>query len=229
MPEALAIAVVVPVLDEAGELAARLPGLLCLEADELVVVDGGSHDGTLHILQQAGIRYVSGKPGRAHQMNAGVAATKSEVIVFLHIDTLITSSDLLHVKAAMQKPGIVGGRFDVRLTGKHPMFRVIETMINLRSRLSRISTGDQGIFVHRDVFERMGGFPDQPLMEDIEFSRRLKREGKIICLTQKLVNSSRRWEKHGLIRTILLMWKLRLLYRLGVPVERLATMYRPVR
>jgi len=223
------IAVVVPVLDEAAELARRASELLSLNADELVVVDGGSTDGTLQILQQAGIRYVSGKPGRASQMNAGASATKSEVIVFLHIDTFISSSDLLHAKAVMQEPGTVGGRFDIRLTGKHPMFRVIEVLINFRSRLSRISSGDQAMFVRRDVFERMGGFPDQPLMEDIEFSRRLKRQGKVICLKEKAVTSSRRWEKHGLIRTILLMWKLRLLYRLGVPVERLAAMYRPVR
>jgi len=229
LPDALSIAVVVPVLNEAGELVRRLPQLLSLNADELMIVDGGSTDKSLQLLQRAGVEVISGKPGRAAQMNAGASESKSDIILFLHIDTDCASSNLLAIKSDMQDAAAVGGRFDVHLSGHHPMFRIIGFFINLRSRLTRISSGDQAMFVRRDVFERMGGFSDIPLMEDIEFSRRLKRQGKIICLRQKVITSSRRWEKHGIGRTILLMWKLRLLHWLGLPAEKLAEMYRQAR
>jgi len=126
----------------------------------------------------------------------------------------------------MRDERVVGGRFDVRLSGRQPAFRVIEFFINLRSRLTRIATGDQAIFVRRSVFERLGGFPEQPLMEDVEFSRRLKREGRIACLRERVVTSSRRWERHGIARTVWLMWSLRLGYWLGADPERLRRWYR---
>jgi len=125
----------------------------------------------------------------------------------------------------MLNPSVVGGRFDVRLSGRHPAFRVIEFFINWRSRLTRISTGDQAMFVRRNVFERLGGFPQWPLMEDVEFSRRLKREGQIACLHRRVLTSSRRWEKHGIVHTVLLMWWLRLRYWLGANPETLKRHY----
>lgn len=129
----------------------------------------------------------------------------------------------------MRDESTVGGCFALRLSGSHPAFRIIEWFINVRSRLTRISTGDQCQFVRRDLFEVMGGFPEQPLMEDVEFARRLKRAGRIACLRDKVTTSSRRWEQHGILRTMLLMWKLRLLYWLGVAPERLAANYRDAR
>ncbi|MES0372581.1 MAG: TIGR04283 family arsenosugar biosynthesis glycosyltransferase, partial [Mariprofundaceae bacterium] len=173
--------------------------------------------------------YSKSRSGRAQQMNRGAELCHSEVLLFLHADTEMNAASLDSVRDVMQKTYVAGGRFDVTLTGSRPLFRVIEFMINLRSRMSKISTGDQSMFVRRDLFESVGGFPNQPLMEDIELSKRLKREGSIACLRDSVITSSRRWEQHGLMRTILLMWKLRLLYWAGVSPERLEKMYRHAR
>jgi len=162
-------------------------------------------------------------------MNAGAAESSADILLFIHVDTELNSSHIEDIKAAMRDPIVVGGRFDVRLSGLHPAFRMIEIMMNLRSRLTKISTGDQAIFVRREVFDNIGGFPDQPLMEDIEFSRLLKKKGEIACLQRKIVTSSRRWEKYGIVRTVILMWRLRLLYWLGVSPARLAATYREAR
>jgi len=162
-------------------------------------------------------------------MNAGASTCVSDIFLFIHSDTEINSCCIESMMAVMQRSETVGGRFDLCLSGRHPALRMIEWFINLRSRLSGISTGDQGIFVRRSAFEHLGGFPDIPLMEDIAFSRRLKRYGHIACLRQRVTTSSRRWEQHGIYNTILLMWRLRLLYWLGVPAERLAEMYREAR
>lgn len=225
----LSLAIVVPVFNEEAVLPEWIVKAQQWGADELIVVDGGSTDHTCRLLADSHIRWISSILGRAAQMNAGFQECKSDIILFIHSDTIINSSHLLAVKQAMQDKSVVGGRFDVRLSGDGFAFRVIAYFINLRSRLSGISTGDQCQFVRRSVFERMGGFPEQALMEDIEFSKRLKRYGKIACLRQKVVTSSRRWESHGIIRTVLLMWKLRFLYWLGVSPEKLAQAYRQAR
>lgn len=207
----------------------------CLErlrscgADELLLVDGNSGDGSRDLLEQSGLGWLDSPAGRASQMNAGAAAASSDILLFLHADTVFDSRHLAAVCQAMRDPAMAGGRFDVRLSGMHPAFRVIEYFINLRSRLTRISTGDQAMFVRRDVFETLGGFADIPLMEDVEFSRRLKRGGRIACLRTRVTTSSRRWERNGIARTMLLMWKIRLLFWLGVPSVRLAAMYRDAR
>jgi len=219
------VAVVIPVLNE----LAQLPRLLdrCREwmADEVILVDGGSTDGSLELLQKSGVRWLATRRGRATQMNTGASQLNSDIILFLHVDTTISSSNILAIGKAMQEPEIVGGRFDVRLSGANPAFRIIEFFINWRSRITRISTGDQAIFVRRTVFDRLGGFPDQPLMEDVEFSKRLKHAGRIKCLREKVVTSSRRWERDGILRTVILMWWLRLCYRLGADPARLKRSY----
>lgn len=214
-----------PLLNEADCLPGTIQRLADLKVDELVFVDGGSSDGSGDLLRQAGVSFFISEPGRAKQMNLGAAKIQSDILLFLHIDTDINSSDLSAVKEAMQDKNTVAGRFNVRLSGNRLAFRVIEFFINWRSRLSKISSGDQAMFVRREVFERLGGFPDQALMEDIGLSKRLKKQGKITCLRRKVVTSSRRWEQHGIMRTVLLMWKLRFLYWLGIPADRLAAQY----
>jgi len=223
------IAVIVPVFNEAHRLQERLQHCIDLQADELIVVDGGSTDATPAILSQSGVTWLTSDAGRAAQMNAGATACKSEIIIFIHIDTVVSECSLSAVKRAMLQPDSVGGRFDVRLSGHHIVFRWIELMINLRSRFTKISTGDQCQFVSRDVFEAMGGFARVPLLEDVEFSKRLKKLGRIACLRQQVTTSSRRWQQHGIASTVWLMWKIRLLYWLGVSPEKLAKLYRDAR
>ncbi len=223
------IAIVVPLLNEAKSLPQLLQQLDGLNADEVVLVDGGSEDGSLELLGHSPFRWLQSDRGRAVQMNAGASICQSETVLFLHADTEINAAAVAAARDAMADSEVVGGRFDLKLSGTHPMLRLIEQMINLRSRFTKISTGDQAMFVRRDIFEGLGGFSDQPLMEDIEFSRRLKQQGRVICLRDKVTTSSRRWEKSGIFRTILLMWKLRFLYWAGVSPERLAAMYRDAR
>lgn len=226
----LSVAVVIPVLNEGKVLMQSVAQFKSLaEEDDLIFCDGGSEDETCDFLQQHGLNYCQSSRGRALQMNAGAASSKSDVLLFIHADTMISTSDIAMVKKAMLDISVVGGRFDVRLSGKAFAFRIIEFMINLRSRMTGVSTGDQCQFVRRSVFEKMGGFPEQALMEDIEFSKQLKRYGKVASLKNKVSTSSRRWEKHGIVKTVMLMWKLRFLYWLGIPAEKLAGIYYNVR
>jgi rSAM/selenodomain-associated transferase 2 len=225
----ITIAVVVPILNEAKSLPELLQMLETLKADEVMMVDGGSTDGSDQLLISSRFKWIKSEPGRALQMNSGAGRCQSDVLLFLHADTEMPFDALTHLRDAMQNLNIVGGRFDVRLSGTRPAFRMIEWFINIRSRLTRISTGDQCQFVRRDIFELMNGFPNQPLMEDVEFSKRLKQRGRVACLRDKVTTSSRRWEQFGMIRTIVLMWKLRFLYWAGVSSERLARIYRDAR
>jgi len=221
----LSVAAIVPVLNEAALLPGAIERFRHIGVDELVYADGGSTDSTREQLQAAGVRWVSSRPGRSAQMNRGAVECVSDILLFIHVDTSVSSSHIEAVLESMRDRRMAGGRFDVQLSGTHPAFRIIESMINMRSRLSRISTGDQAMFVRRNIFERLGGFPDQPLLEDVAFSRRLKRAGQIACLRQRVETSSRRWEECGIVRTILLMWWLRLRFWLGADPARLWQLY----
>ncbi len=223
------VAIVVPLLNEAKSLSQLFQLLDGLDADEIVLVDGGSEDGSLELLGKSPFRWLQSKKGRAVQMNAGASICQSETVLFLHADTEIDAVAIASARDTMADSEVVGGRFDLKLSGRHPMLRLIEQMINLRSRFTKISSGDQAMFVRRKLFEKLGGFSDQPLMEDIEFSRRLKQQGRVACLHDRVTTSSRRWEQFGIFRTILLMWKLRFLYWAGVSPERLAKIYRDAR
>lgn len=220
------ISIILPTLDEAQHIAATLAPLQAMRGrgHEVIVVDGGSGDATVAQAAPLADQVLTGARGRARQMNAGAQAARGEVLWFLHADTLAPShADTLLLDALATH---AWGRFDVRLSGRAPLLRLVEYLMNLRSRLSGIATGDQGLFVRRDAFDAVGGFPDQALMEDIALSRRLKRIGRPHCLREPLMTSSRRWEERGILRTILLMWRLRLLYALGANPARLARLYR---
>ncbi len=223
------LAIIIPCLDEADRIPALARMLRGLDADEIICVDGGSQDGTRDLLAQHGLPCLVAGRGRAMQMNAGAAVCSSDILVFVHADTVLGQEHLDDIRHALEDGAVPGGRFDVRLSGTHPAFRMIEWLINARSRLTRISTGDQVMFVRRQVFVRLGGFPEQPLMEDIEFSKRLRKLGKIACLRRPVTTSSRRWEKAGILHTIFHMWWLRGLYALGVSPHWLALHYRKIR
>ncbi len=224
-PRRVRISVVVPARDEGAEIEAALRRVGLDAGHEIVVVDGGSRDDTCARARALGVRVVEAAPGRSAQMNAGATLARGDVLLFLHADTWLPAGWSAAIGDAIAS-GAVGGRFDVDLRGRHPMLRVVGEAMNVRSRWSRIYTGDQGIFVRRDVFERIGGYEPIELMEDIAISRRLKREGSVACLRERVSTSGRRWESHGVYRTIALMWALRLAFFVGASPARLAAWYR---
>lgn len=215
----------VPVLDEAAGLGAALAPLAALRrhGHEVLVVDGGSRDASPRIARQHADRVLHAARGRAVQMNAGACAARGAALLFLHADTRLPEGADRRVLEALARHG--WGRFDVSLSGVHPALRVIEAAINLRSRLTGIATGDQAIFCRRTLFERVGGFPPIALMEDVALSAALRRHGRPACLDERVVTSSRRWERDGIARTVALMWGLRLAYRLGAEPSALARRY----
>ena len=232
----MGIAVIIPVLNEQKALPALLPVLIPLEFEEIIVVDGGSRDGTVDVarkmlesISDSRYRIISGPCGRASQMNAGAALANSEILVFLHADTQLPDNARQVIADAMDDPQCVGGRFDVRFPRDTGYAWMVSRLMNLRSRWSGIFTGDQTMFVRRSVFETLGGFANIPLMEDIEFSRRLKRVGTIASLRAKVITSFRRWEQQGPLRTIVRMWTLRTWYWLGWDPRRLQQYYDTVR
>jgi rSAM/selenodomain-associated transferase 2 len=219
------LSVVIPVLDEAACLPALLAGLATFDA-QVIVVDGGSTDGSAGIARAAGVTVIDSAAGRATQMNAGAAAAHGDVLLFLHADTALPPQADRLIRDALADGRHVWGRFDVVIDGHPAMLRVVAAMMNLRSRLSGIATGDQAMFVTRAAFDAAGGFPGQPLMEDIELSRRLLRQSRPACIGVPVRTSGRRWEQRGVWRTIVLMWRLRWDYWRGVPASELAARYR---
>jgi rSAM/selenodomain-associated transferase 2 len=219
------MSVIVPTLNEEGVLSATLHRARQPGVREIIVVDGGSTDATRAIATQFADLVVSTPAGRATQMNAGAERAGGDLLLFLHADTLVPDGFARAALAACALPGIIGGRFDVRLEPSSPLLRLTGELMNWRSRLTGIATGDHAIFVRRDVFEQLGGYARIPLMEDIDLSRRMKRSGGIACLRQRVISSSRRWRANGVVRTILLMWSLRALYYCGVSPDRLQRVY----
>jgi rSAM/selenodomain-associated transferase 2 len=196
---------------------------------EIIVVDGGSTDGTRAVCDQFGVRVLTSEPGRARQMNCGARDATGDVLLFLHADTTLPASALRDISAAMRDPDCPAGRFDVEIEGAHWMLKIIARLINYRSRITKIATGDQALFVRRSVFEKIGGFPDIPLMEDIALCRTLKRLGPMACLSSRVITSGRRWEKDGVWRTIIKMWTLKVCYLAGVSPRWLKQYYADTR
>lgn len=221
------LSVIIPCLNEADGIAASLRALAPLRARgvEIVVVDGGSTDDTPSLARPLADQLLNASRGRARQMNAGAAAARGELLLFLHADCRLPPAADALIVDGLNRARRTWGRFDVTLAGGHPLLQVIGAMMNLRSRWSGIATGDQGLFVTRTLFEAAGRFPEIALMEDVALSRKLKTFGKPLALRHRITASGRRWEKHGVLRTILLMWWLRFQYWLGVDPDKLARSY----
>jgi rSAM/selenodomain-associated transferase 2 len=224
------LSVVVPVLNEQGMIAATLAAIRKGGGDvEIVVVDGGSADRSAQIAAQFANQVLSASQGRARQQNYGAARAAGDTLVFVHADTIVPPTFRDDIAAALDDPGVCGGRFDLCLDDRGAIGRLIGQAISLRSRLTRSATGDQAIFVRRSTFERLGGFPEIPICEDIAFIRLLKHAGRVACLRSAVTTSARRWQQTGFVRTIVRMWVIKSLYLCGVAPERLARWYANVR
>lgn len=223
----MSLSIIIPCLDEARGITGTLEALQPLRrrGAEVIVVDGGSRDETLAIAQPLADAAFAAQRGRAAQMNAGAARARGEILLFLHADCMLPEAADGLIIDGLNRSRKSWGRFDVRIDSRHPLLRVVEALMNLRSRATGIVTGDQGLFVTRSLFEAAAGFPDIALMEDIALSRRLKRFGAPLNLRHRITTSGRRWEKHGVLRTIFLMWWLRLAYWFGADPEKLAQRY----
>jgi rSAM/selenodomain-associated transferase 2 len=222
-----ALSIIIPVLDEAEGIAAALDALAPVRRDgaELIVVDGGSTDRTVEIARERANHVLTAPRGRASQMNAGAQIATGDVLVFLHADTRLPSDTFRLILDGLARSGKAWGRFEIAIEGKNPLLAIVAAFMNLRSRLTGIATGDQAMFATRATFRDAGGFPDIALMEDVEMSRKLKRVSRPLCLSARAVTSGRRWEKHGVLRTMLLMWRLRLAYFFGAEPATLARRY----
>jgi len=221
------ISVIIPVLNEQEVLDQTLTALQPLRrrGHEVIVADGGSDDASAELAQPLADRVIQAPRGRSRQMNAGASKATGDILLFLHADTFLPERADDLILTSLSERGRMWGHFDVRLSGKHPLFRIIECLMNWRSRVTGIATGDRGIFMKREVFQSVGGFPDLDLMEDIALSKILKKTGPPLCLRQRVRTSSRRWERGGIIRTVLLMWSLRLAYFLRTDPKNLARLY----
>ncbi len=222
------LSIVIPALNEGEALPPLLEQLAGARerGAEVIVVDGGSEDDTVALARACGVRVIEAPRGRATQLQAGIDASAGEVLWLLHADSDIDPLSDQHILWGLAESGRPWGWFSLRLSGRHPLLRVVARMINVRSRLSGIATGDQGIFGMRWALERIGGVPQQALMEDVELSVRLRRIGPPLVLLKRITSSSRHWERRGVLRTILLMWRLRLAYAMGASTEVLAERYR---
>jgi len=216
---------IVPTLNEASSISAGLAALQPLrDRAEIIVADGGSSDNTVTLAEKWADRVVRSPKGRARQMNLGAKLATGDVLIFLHADTFLPPDALDRIERQLETSGD-WGRFDIQLSGNHFMFKIIAQLMNWRSRLTGIATGDQVLFVSKKAFVSAGGFPDIALMEDIALSKALKKISPPVCLKTKVVSSSRKWQQDGIIRTILLMWSLRLQYFFGADPDVLARRY----
>ena len=220
------VSIIIPTLNEEDSIKELLQQLQQFrkQGHEVIVVDGGSRDKTISISKPLADKVITSESGRALQMNNGATHSENDILWFLHADTLITEKAIKKIQQTLNKND--WGRFNVKLSGSHILFRLIEKMMNVRSCLTGIATGDQGIFVKKYVFNAVNGYPNILLMEDIEISKKLKLISRPICIKEKLTTSSRRWEEKGILSTVLLMWKFRLLYWLGVSADKLAVQYK---
>jgi rSAM/selenodomain-associated transferase 2 len=226
-----ALSIVIPVLNEGPDIPAVLSPLQPFRhrGAEIIVVDGGSADDTIDTAAPFADQVIAAPRGRASQMNAGAAVSRGQVLLFLHADTRLPPDAGRLIQDGLRSADRVWGRFDVAIQGRSRLLPAVAYLMNMRSRLSGIATGDQGLFMYRHAFASVGGFPDIPLMEDVAICRALKGLSRPLCLREKAVTSGRRWDQNGAWRTILLMWRLRLAFFLGADPHALARRYGYVR
>src|SRR5262245_60314282 len=224
----MSLSIIIPALNESAIIADTLQALAPLRGRgaEVIVVDGGSADDTVARCRPLADLVLVAPRGRALQMNAGGARARGTVLLFLHADSVPPADTDALIVDGMNRTRRSWGRFDVRIAGTHPLLRLVEWAMNLRSRWTGVATGDQGMFVTRSLYTAAGGFPEIPLMEDVALTKRLKRFGPPLCLKHRITTSARRWEKNGVLSTIVLMWRLRLAYWLGADPGTLAARYR---
>jgi rSAM/selenodomain-associated transferase 2 len=224
------LSIIIPVLNEVQNINALITHLRALEGGsevEIIVVDCDPAGGTIQAVRDAGVITAKGKQGRAVQMNRGAALATGDILLFLHADTFPPENAFMHIRESLQDAACVGGCFDLGISSARKMFRITERYVALRTRITRIPFGDQAIFIGRDYFERIGGFKEIPIMEDVELMRRIRGRGDVICIIAKKVSTSaRRWEREGVLFTTVRNWMLQFLYFLGVSPERLVQFYR---
>ncbi len=222
------LSIIIPCLNEEANIEATLKPLQTLRerGHEIILGDASSTDNTVTLATSLCDKIISCEKGRAAQMNAGANEATGDILCFIHADTLCPENLDRIIIHELKTTHYLWGHFNIKLSSSKPVFRLIESLINIRSCITGIASGDQGIFIYRHIFKRLSGYSPIPLMEDIEISRRLKKISKPVCIKNRpLITSSRRWEKHGVLRTVLLMWTLRLKYSLGTPAEKLVTQY----
>jgi len=227
----ISISIIIPVFNEGAIIQQTLKNLLITsETAEIIVVDGGSQDNTLELAKAMGVKAIAISPGgRAKQMNFGAKFAQGDILLFLHADTTLPQNYTTILKDTLAKPNIIAGAFELNIDAPQLSLRLVETLVNIRSRLFSLPYGDQAIFLKASVFQALGGFPELPIMEDFVFVRGLNKQGKIAIAPQAVLTSSRRWQKLGVVKTTLVNQLIIIGYFLGVPIERLANFYRKVR
>lgn len=224
------ISIIIPVLNEASIINQTIDHIFSLpsgEEFEVIVVDGNPHGETINAIRRKEVKKIVAEKGRPKQMNSGAFHAEGKILLFLHADTILPGDTLDSISSVMEKGNLVGGAFDLGIQSDRPIFRVIANAASFRSRITRIPYGDQGIFIRKDYFYKLGGFKEMPLMEDVELMRRIKRAGDKICILPSRVRTSpRRWEREGILYCTLRNWTLITLYFLGIPPEKLAKFYK---
>ena len=220
------ISIIIPTLNEAATIGGLLSALQAVPEIEPIVVDGGSRDNTIDIVKSRGVQVLTAPPGRATQMNAGARTARGDILLFLHSDTIPAPNFAARVRDSLRQSGVSAGAFSLAIDGNGFLLRLLERLINFRARSMQMPYGDQGLFMTSEMFSSVGGFPDQPIMEDYELVRKLRRKGEIIILPLTATTSARRWKKLGILRTTLRNQAIILGYLLGISPEKLAGWYR---
>ncbi len=220
------ISIIIPVLDEEEHISSALESIERLNGEkEIILVDGGSIDNTVDIVKKKGVILLSSQKGRGHQMNRGAEIANGETLLFLHADTKLPDNAFLEIERIIKGSENIGGRFNVKFDDDRFIFKLIAFLMNWRSKLTGIFTGDHAIFIRKDIFKDIGGFLEIPLMEDIAFSKKMKRGGRVVCLEDNVITSARKWKEEGIIKTILMMWFLRFLYFFKISPKFLSKIY----